>query len=174
MPTNNTSSLTGRTALVTGGAGGLGRAIALELHACGAHVAIADIDKDGAAATAAACGERAEAVWMDVSDPESVRAAVEDLAAAHGASFDLLVNNAGTDRGAPVVDVTDDAWHTVFGVNLHGPMYTSRAFLRHVLGLPDGQRPRGVADILNIVSISALTVGGGAGAYNSPRPPCSS
>ena len=81
-----------------------------------------------------------------------------------------MVNNAGTDRGSDLVDQEDEQWHHVFAVNLHGPMYLSRAFVRHLLRCRErGELGDDVGDIVSIVSISALTVGAGAGAYNSSK-----
>ena len=159
----------GRVALVTGGGSGLGRATSLELAGAGAHVVVADVNTDGARATVKRITEdsgSAEEASLDVSDPAQVDRLLQRLFAEHGQRFDCLVNNAGTDRGADVPEVSDEQWHGVFGVNVHGPMHTSRAFVRGVLAR--GERPA-PADILNVVSISALTVGSGAGAYNSSK-----
>lgn len=163
--------LTGRVAMVTGGASGLGRAISLDLAAHGAHVLVADVDADGAKHTVQAAEDNqgsAEVVALDVTDRAQVDEAVRAASEAHGARFDCLVNNAGTDRGSDIIDVDDEQWHRVFGVNVHGPMYTSRAFLRHLIEHGDGLA-NGVGDLVNVVSISALTVGSGAGAYNSSK-----
>lgn len=163
-----TQELEGRVALVTGGGSGLGRAISLDLSGRGAHVLVADIDVDGAKRTAELAADAgvgsAEAVSLDVTDRAAVDEVVRRAGEEHGARFDLLVNNAGTDRGADVVEVDDDQWHGVFAVNVHGPMYLSRAFVRHLqaLGAETG-------DIVCVVSISALTVGAGAGAYNASK-----
>lgn len=161
------TDLKGRVAMVTGGGSGLGRAISRCFAESGAHVLVADVDEGGAKQTADLVDESggtAEAVVVDVTDPQAVAAAISGAFSTHGAAFDCLVNNAGTDRGADLVDIDDDRWHRVFGVNVHGPMYTSRAFVRGRL-----RHDGGLADLVNIVSISALTVGAGAGAYNSSK-----
>jgi 3-oxoacyl-[acyl-carrier protein] reductase len=161
--------LSERVALVTGAGSGLGRAIALDLAGNGAHVLVGDIDVEGAKTTveqAEALGSgSAEVVELDVTHRAAVDAVVDRAAAAHGDRFDILVNNAGTDRGDDVVDVDDERWHQVFAVNVHGPMYLSRAFVRHLQGLDAPP----AADIVCVVSISALTVGSGAAAYNSSK-----
>jgi NAD(P)-dependent dehydrogenase (short-subunit alcohol dehydrogenase family) len=161
--------LADRVALLTGGGSGLGRAITRELAGGGAHVLVADIDVGGAEATVAlvedAGAGSAEAVELDVADRAAVDAVVAHASTTYGDRFDLLVNNAGTDRGDDLVDVDDERWHRVFSVNVHGPMYLSRAFVRHLMRL---QTPR-TGDIVCVVSISALTVGAGAGAYNSSK-----
>lgn len=163
------ASMAGRTALVTGGASGLGRALSLELAAAGAQVAVADVNESGARETAELIGQaggRADAVRLDVTDRAAVDAAIGELGERHGAAFDCLVLNAGTDRGADLRDVDDEQWHRVFDVNVHGPMYLGRAFVRHLdKHAQDGQ----VGDIVSVVSISALTVGAGAAAYNSSK-----
>ena len=170
--------LDGRVAMVTGAGSGLGRAISLDLAAHGAHVLVADVNLDGAKQTVQQVEEAgagsAEAVALDVSSRDQVDEVVAGAAARHGAAFTCLVNNAGTDRGADLVDVDDDQWHSVFGVNVHGPMYLSRAFVRHLQQHADGGPGGGtvdgtVGDIVCVVSISALTVGAGAGAYNSSK-----
>jgi len=162
-----TGDLSGRVALVTGGGSGLGRATTLLFAASGAHVVVADIDREGAEQTVKMVEGpgSAEAVTLDVTDRAAVDQVITEAAERHGTAFDLLVNNAGTDRGADLIDVDDDQWHGVFGVNLHGPMYLSRAFVKHrIAAAPDA-----LADIACVVSISALTVGSGAGAYNSSK-----
>jgi NAD(P)-dependent dehydrogenase (short-subunit alcohol dehydrogenase family) len=158
-----------RVALVTGGGSGLGRAITVALADGGAHVLVADIDVEGAKSTVALVEGQgrgsSEAVALDVTDPVAVDQVVQRASSSYGERFDCLVNNAGTDHGDDLVDVQDDRWHRVFGVNVHGPMYLSRAFVRH---LRSHQTER-TGDIVCIVSISALTVGAGAGAYNASK-----
>ncbi|UMG93659.1 SDR family oxidoreductase [Nocardioides sp. TF02-7] len=161
--------LTGRVALVTGGGSGLGRATCLRFARGGAHVLVADIDEGSAGRTAelaADAGGSAEPVALDVADSAAVDEAFRAAFETHGERFDCLVNNAGTDRGADLVDIDDERWHQVFGVNVHGPMHTGRAFVRGRLALG---RADLLADVVNVVSISALTVGAGAGAYNASK-----
>jgi 3-oxoacyl-[acyl-carrier protein] reductase len=161
--------LAGRVALVTGGGSGLGRATSLRLARGGASVAVADVRLDAAEQTAADCadaGTKASAVALDVGDSAQVRQVIGGLVAEHGDAFDLLVNNAGTDRGAEILDLTDDSWRQVVGVNQDGPMFTMREFLRCIVDAGPREYP---ADIVNVISISAITVGAGAGAYNSSK-----
>lgn len=160
----------GRVALVTGGGSGLGRAVCRDLAVAGARVVVADIDASGSDTTAQLvqeAGGEADVVHLDVTDPARVDAVVGELGESHGPAFDCVVSNAGTDRGADLTRIEDDDWHTVFAVNVHGPMYLTRAFLRHVASV--GAPPRGPADLVAVVSISALTVGAGAAAYNTSK-----
>ena len=160
----------GRVALVTGGGSGLGRATCRAFAEAGAHVLAADIDQAGAEATVAAvqeAGGSAEALALDVTDPRQVATVTGAAFEKHGPALDCLVNNAGTDRGADLVDIDDEAWHRVFAVNVDGPMYLSRAFVRYRNSLQ--RTPDQVADLVFVVSISALTVGAGAAAYNASK-----
>jgi 3-oxoacyl-[acyl-carrier protein] reductase len=165
-----TGLMQGRTAVVTGGGSGLGRAVCQSFGRAGAEVVVADVDADTAAHTAdlvRRAGGRAEPLELDVTDSNAVDKAFGRLFAEHGPRFDCLVNNAGTDRGADVPELSDDQWHAVFAVNVHGPMYTARAFVRGLLA-PAEPRER-PADLVSVVSISALTVGAGAAAYNASK-----
>jgi NAD(P)-dependent dehydrogenase (short-subunit alcohol dehydrogenase family) len=115
--------LTGHRALVTGGASGIGAAIAARFAADGAAVVIGDIDDAAAKAQADGCG--AAAVHLDVSDPASARAAVADTG-----PFDILVNNAGIDHpGVFFTDMSPEQWRRLLAVNLEGVFACTQAVL---------------------------------------------
>ncbi|MFE9612122.1 SDR family NAD(P)-dependent oxidoreductase [Streptomyces sp. NPDC006012] len=133
----------GLTALVTGGASGIGRATAELLAARGARVAVLDLDPS-------TVGGPLIGLRADVTDDASVRAAVDAAAAQLGADgvLDVLVNNAGIGAQGTVEDNTDDEWHRVFDVNVVGMVRTARATLPHL------RRSRHAA-IVNTCSIAA-------------------
>jgi NAD(P)-dependent dehydrogenase (short-subunit alcohol dehydrogenase family) len=108
-------ALDGRAALVTGGATGIGEAIARVLAAAGALVTIGDIDYDGATRVASEIG--AEAVHLDVTDATQCSSVVHAIAASRG--LDILVNNAGTYREAgSILDQSHESWHRSIDINL--------------------------------------------------------
>jgi 3-oxoacyl-[acyl-carrier protein] reductase len=123
--------LNGRTALVTGGARGIGEAIARAFVREGARVAILDLRLEAATATAdrlAASGGKTMAVAADVSDETAVKAAVEVVSAAFG-RIDILVNNAGIDTTSLVVDMPTTMWDEMMAINLRGVFLCTRAVL---------------------------------------------
>ncbi|MEU1055918.1 SDR family oxidoreductase [Streptomyces sp. NPDC005876] len=130
----------GLTALVTGGASGIGRATAELLAERGATVAVLDLDCSGVRAPLLA--HRA-----DVTDDASVRAAVAAAVAELG-GLDVLVNNAGIGAQGTVEDNPDDEWHRVYDVNVVGMVRTTRACLPHL-------RASAHAAIVNTCSIAA-------------------
>ncbi len=128
------TELARRIALVTGGASGIGRAIARRLAAEGAHVLVGDIDEAGARRTAdeitAAIGAgRALALAMDVTREASVRAAFEEAVLAYG-GLDILVSNAGIAHSGPVADLALDDWERSFAVNATGHFLAARDAVR--------------------------------------------
>jgi NAD(P)-dependent dehydrogenase (short-subunit alcohol dehydrogenase family) len=160
--------LAGRVVLISGGGSGLGRAIARRVAKAGAEPVVGDLDVDGAQQTVELvrnAGGSAEWLELDVTDVASVRSAVETSIGRHGDRFDALVNNAGTDRGAGILELTDENWEQVVAVNQTGPLYLTREFLR-AIGTGDREYP---ADVVNVISISAITVGPDAAAYNSSK-----
>jgi rhamnulose-1-phosphate aldolase/alcohol dehydrogenase len=123
-----------RIALVTGGASGIGRAIARRLAAEGAHVVVGDVDAAGASRTAdeitAAVGAgRALGVGMDVTSEASVRAAFEATVLTYG-GLDVLVSNAGVAHSAPVATMDLDDWERSFAVNARGHFLVAREAMR--------------------------------------------
>jgi 3-oxoacyl-[acyl-carrier protein] reductase len=124
--------LSGRIALVTGGASGIGLASARLMAREGAMVVVSDIDGDGAAAAArdiAAQGGRASGHGLDVGDSAAVAALVADTVAAHG-GIDVLLHAAGIYPKAPFLEMTDEQWRHVLHVNLDGSFYVTREVAR--------------------------------------------
>ncbi len=137
------ASLEGKTALVTGGSRGIGRAIALELGRAGANVIVGfRSGGDEAAAVAAEIGGRS--VQADVSTPEDAKRLVEEAG-----DLDVLVNNAGVTRDGVLARMTDDDWRTVLETNLSSVFYTCRAVTR-------GMMKRRAGAIVNLSSIVGL------------------
>ncbi|MCI0548813.1 MAG: bifunctional rhamnulose-1-phosphate aldolase/short-chain dehydrogenase [Candidatus Rokubacteria bacterium] len=119
-----------RIALVTGGAGGIGRAVAQRLAAEGAHVVVADLDAAGARKAAEEIGAgRAIGLGMDVTSEASVRAGFEDAVLAYG-GVDIVVSNAGIAHSAPVVEMTLADWERSFAVNSTGHFLVAREGMR--------------------------------------------
>ncbi|WP_102158808.1 SDR family NAD(P)-dependent oxidoreductase [Zhihengliuella halotolerans] len=120
-----TPELTGRTALVTGAASGIGRGIAHELATRGASVVVLDINDeagdDAAAHLPRVGGARHSALATDVTDRASVDAAVATAREEHG-RIDVLVNNAGWDKVGPFVDTDPALWEKIIGISLYGTL----------------------------------------------------
>src|SRR5205085_6919792 len=136
-----------RVALVTGAAGGIGRAVALALARDGRAVAVGDLDLDGARGVAGeleADGARAVAVRLDVTDRDSVAGAVTNVAGELGA-IDVLVNSAGWDELRPFVDTDEDLWRRVVEINYLGCVRVTHAAL-------PGMLERGYGRIVNVAS----------------------
>jgi NAD(P)-dependent dehydrogenase (short-subunit alcohol dehydrogenase family) len=114
-----TTTLHGKAAVVTGGASGIGRALAALLAEAGADVVLADLDGPGAEAAASAIGGSARGVALDVRDAEAFAALVADVVDRHG-RIDLLCNNAGVVLGGRTHELTAAHWRHVLDVNLQG------------------------------------------------------
>ncbi|MBW8783089.1 MAG: SDR family oxidoreductase [Novosphingobium sp.] len=160
-------SLAGRTAVVTGGGRGLGKAIAARLAEAGANVVIGDIDGSLAAAAAEDLGRRSAGrvigTGMDVTDTASVRAAVS-LAEETFGPVGIWVNNAGIFPAVPVPQMSDELWDQVLAVNTRGTFVGSREAARSMTAGGKG----GV--IVNIVSTAGFKgVAPGLAAYVSSK-----
>jgi NAD(P)-dependent dehydrogenase (short-subunit alcohol dehydrogenase family) len=143
--------LTGRTALVTGGARGIGAAIVDRLVAEGAAVIVADRLGDAAeslAAAQSADGNDVIAHQVDLTDLAEV-AAMIDAAVAWRGQLDILVNNAGVDLPGSVLEATVDEWDLQVDVNLRAPFFAIQAAARHMVA-------RGSGKIVNTVSTSGF------------------
>jgi meso-butanediol dehydrogenase / (S,S)-butanediol dehydrogenase / diacetyl reductase len=147
--------LEGLSALVTGAARGIGRAIAMRYSSEGASVTIADINPEGARAVAAevvAAGGTANAFPADVTDPRQSIAMVAHAVAAYG-RLDVLVNNAGVIRVRPLLDLTPEDWDYMNDVNARGLFFALQAGARQMMAqapLEGGLRGR----IVNVASIA--------------------
>jgi 2-hydroxycyclohexanecarboxyl-CoA dehydrogenase len=145
----------GRTAWVTGGAGGIGTATVRQLAAQGARVAVLDLVRP-------ASGTRADqAVVCDVADAAAVAEAAAELEAGVGPP-DILVNCAGISSRAPVHELTEAQWRHVLGVNLTGPFLLSRQVL-------SGMMARRWGRIVNISSGSGVRATAGTAAYSASK-----
>jgi len=160
-------SLAGRTAVVTGGGRGLGKAIALRLGEAGANVVIGDIEGDLAKSAAddlvARHGGKAIGAFMNVAETASVKAAA-DLAAQTFGGIDIWVNNAGIFPSVRIPEMTDELWDQVLDVNGRGVFVGSREAATRMIGAGRG----GV--IVNIVSTAGFKgVAPGLAAYVSSK-----
>lgn len=160
----NSIDLSGRKAIVTGGARGIGYAIAERLLQSGAAVCLWDMDQDAlneAKAALAPLGN-VEAVRVDITDEASVEAAVLASLTAMG-KLDILVNNAGiAGNNAKVWDLTPAEWRKVVDINLTGPFLCCRAVVPHLL-------KNGYGRIVNIASIAAKEGNPNASHYSASK-----
>ncbi len=140
-------TLRGKTALVTGGARGIGRAIGLGLAQQGAQVAILDVLQDAARTTAQeieALGVKALAVATDITKRASVEAAIAQVLGQWG-QIDVVVNNAGWDKLQFFLDSEEETWDRIIGINFKGLLYVCKAALPHMV-------QRGGGKVINIAS----------------------
>jgi len=146
---NRSRSVAGRVAIVTGAASGMGRATALLLASEGAKVAVTDLDLAACEAVAAEAGPNAKAFALDVSDGETIKAVVADIAA-HFGGIDILINNAGISAFCPLdADDYDGIWHRAVAILLTAHQRMVRAALPFL-------RQSDAARIVNIASTEGL------------------
>jgi NAD(P)-dependent dehydrogenase (short-subunit alcohol dehydrogenase family) len=150
----------GRTAIVTGGASGLGKAVAARIVAEGGRAALWDFDADKLAIAASKIG--ATHVELDVADPAAVAAAAAATQAALG-TIDILVCAAGiTGATAPVHDYPIDSWQRVIDINVNGLFYCNRAIVPLLLA-------NGYGRIVNVSSVAGKEGNPNASAYSASK-----
>ena len=147
--------LEGKKALVTGGAQGIGAAIARRLAAEGADVVIGDLNTDGAGEVASEIG--AEAVALDVTDPDASAGVARERG-----PFAILVNNAGTDDFAFFTDITPERWRRLLAINLEGVLACTQAVL-------PSMQAAGYGRIVNIASEAGRVGSKGSAVYSAAK-----
>lgn len=158
----NAIDLKDRIAVVTGGAQGIGRAIAERFIASGAKLAIWDMDKPLADKTAKALGQASKAYAVDVTNPESIESAVK-ATLTDFKRIDILVNNAGIAGGnAPTWELPVADWQRVIRINLDGPFYCCRAVVPTMIAQKYGR-------IINIASIAGKEGNPNAAHYSASK-----
>jgi NAD(P)-dependent dehydrogenase (short-subunit alcohol dehydrogenase family) len=146
-----------KTALITGGGRGIGRAIALAFAREGIRIAVAARTAEQVEQVAHEIGNGAIALVCDVADPQSVALMFERVG-----DVDILVNNAGVAESATVVNTTDELWHRHLAINLSGTFYCTRAALPAML-------KKGWGRIINIASIAGKTGAPYIAAYSASK-----
>ncbi len=154
--------LAGRVALVTGGAGGIGRAVCGTLTSAGACVAIADLDERGAGQVAGEFGETAVAIGMDVTDEDAVAGTFLKTTLAYG-GVDIVVSNAGLASSAPIEETSLALWDKNHAVLARGYFLVSREAFKTLKQQDTG------GSIVFVASKNALAAGKNAAAYSSAK-----
>jgi len=142
--------LSGKTALVTGASGGIGKAIAVQLHAQGAHVVLSGTRLEALETLAAELGPRTSLVTANLGDAASVDGLMEQSEAAAGSPVDILVSNAGLTRDGLLMRMKDEDWETVIRVNLEAYFRLSRSAMR-------GMMKRRWGRIIGVTSVVGVT-----------------
>lgn len=156
--------LSGEVAIVTGGAKGLGRGMALGLAEHGAKIAIIDSDHESAKDTIdeiKKMGIEAIHIGSDITNSKQVNEMVQKVLDQYG-KIDILVNNAGTVVRKPILETTDEEWDRVLAVNLKGQFICARAVGPHMIEREKGK-------VINIGSVSSFLGHPGRGAYGASK-----
>lgn len=152
----------GRTAVVTGGASGLGKAAAARIVAEGGKVVLWDLNADALESAAAEIGAT-HVVALDVADPDAVAAAAQESSESLGGRIDILVASAGiTGATVPVQEFPLDSWKRVVDINLNGVFYCSRAVVPYML-------KGGYGRIVNVASVAGKEGNPNASAYSASK-----
>ena len=147
-----------KVVVVTGAGRGVGQAIAERLAAEGARVAVTDVDRESALATAAAL-DGAAGFRLDITDAGEVNARIQEIAFTLG-PIDALVNNAGWDRLAPFLETDEDLWERIIDINLRGPIRITKAVLPQMVERRSGR-------IVNISSDAGRVGSTGEAVYSA-------
>ena len=157
--------LSGRTAIITGGSRGIGRAIALRLSSLGADIAIIYAgNTEKAERTAEECranGVKASAYRCDISSSDDVRDTVKRINSELGNIF-ILINNAGITRDGLIAMMSEDAWDSVIDTNLKGAYLMTKAAIPYLIRSKGGR-------IVNISSVSGLMGNAGQANYSASK-----
>lgn len=153
--------LSGRVAFVTGSTRGIGRAIAETLHRAGAKVAVVGRNRDAAEKVAAELGPGAKGFACDVTDPDSVRAAIIEAETGLG-PIEILVNNAGLTRDNLLIRMSEADWDEVLAANLKGAFVATQAVIKGMMKRRQGR-------IINISSIVGVTGNAGQANYAASK-----
>jgi len=144
--------LRGKAAIVTGGGSGIGKAVAIRLAQAGANVTVVDINEPGAIGTTEeiqAMGGKAQAMRADVRLSADAARVCQTVLEKLG-RLDILVNNAGIYPALPVLNLTEDVWENVMGINLKGALLFSQAAAQQMIKAGRGGR------IINMASLEAI------------------
>jgi short-subunit dehydrogenase len=157
------TAIRGSAAAVTGAAGGIGRALALELAARGADLALADRDEAGLASVAAEIGSKQKVTThrVDVGEPADITAFAQAAIAAHP-SLNILINNAGVALMGSFTEIDQSQMEWLMNINFWGTVHATRAFLPHLATRP-------AAHIVNLSSIFGIIAPPGQTAYSAAK-----
>ncbi len=164
-------NLTGKVAIVTGAARGIGAAIALELASRGADVAICDLEAewcDETVAAMAALGVKAKGYGVNVAESAEVDACVKAVLADFG-KVDIMVNNAGITKDGLLMRMSDDDWDAVLNVNLKGTFLFTRAVSRPMMKNKAADGSLAGGSIINIASVVGIMGNAGQANYTASK-----
>lgn len=166
MAKSATYDYSGKHAIVTGGAAGIGEAIVARLLSGGARVSIWDRDKAALESAQSRLGAQVHTVQVDVADEQSVVSAVK-ISHAWGARIDILVNSAGiTGPNVPVIDYAVEEWDRVFAINTRGTFLTCKHVAAVMVQALGGE---GYGRIVNIASVAGKEGNPNASAYSASK-----